>query len=669
MNDLLWQWKLSSIADGKLFDPNPLEAVLLTMSCIDKETRVTCIQLLGMISDIIPSFKTNPSLSNRLYDFLLYTYSLHNSTAPNTTPTNSTTLDVKNNVDDDLDAFYSTNMSVSTSSTSTTSSTTAETLLNSLYKEEEVNYCIIVSKMMQSIKKITSSNNTKLLLCKMVFQTANHRIIQITQTNQIDKNNINLFRNLLILCNATALDLNVDFTPFPDVSLDSYCKDIIAFYMKQDDILPLIQLGLPYLHHSVSPLILAYIDGFNEVKIKKKSTIRQQNNTIMMVHSIIDSFPDGLLIKDHFDTILTKALLYIQRETEYYLDSDLNSTQLSIDEISARIGLAQIISKILLDINIAKFKHDILSQNFRSKILKFLESCCSLNSSDLQLYAMSALAQLVGNVYFHEYSFAEEKDSILTIINNFFHNKTFYDVTKLALQNYLTFDHGPIQECVVECYSSNTYISQGYFLTLLDFIISNNKSTLVLSLPTLLHLVIYIVGHPSLICRENGSILVSHLSNKSILKSNLRVSSFVLSEEEYCTQQYILSYKLATLYPELTKDIIIEWITRFKQVESIALKNQMLNYISGWINNLILDQILRLDKDLLWFIIEQLLIITHFYGSSLQYSVNNLWTILVKKHEDNVSIILDIILYHLSHKINKELFQLAKKVQILIIIQ
>ncbi len=90
-----------------------------------------------------------------------------------------------------------------------------------------------------------------------------------------------------------------------------------------------------------------------------------------------ESFPVGMLGRDTYDTVLTKLLLFIQRETEASYEFS-NVVEVPVDVTTMRYNCAIVIRQILREINGNRFREDILGQPFRSRLLRYSWSPLSL---------------------------------------------------------------------------------------------------------------------------------------------------------------------------------------------------------------------------------------------------------------------------------------------------
>ncbi len=252
--------------------------------------------------------------------------------------------------------------------------------------------------------------------------------------------------------------------------------------------------------------------------------------------------------------------------------------------------------------------------------------CCDAPSSgeadkSLLLYetAMCSIAYLVDSPYFHNSGSVDEKDSVLSAVHYCLGNKPLavHHAAHEVLKNFLRFDPKriivvllaymlDIHEVVQETYSSNPLVAQGYFLPLVEIC---DEKELMLPVPTLLHLVFFKIGESQLQSRVAAAKLLSIVSKMKYFKgaSTVRVPAVSLVSEEYLQQQCITSFKVAASHPELTIEMLLEWLLRFKSnyLEGrLVTRNQMLCYLGGWINNLALQTVFKQDENLANHLIE-----------------------------------------------------------------
>jgi len=320
---------------------------------------------------------------------------------------------------------------------------------------------------------------------------------------------------------------------------------------------------------------------------------------------------------------------------------------------------------------IRKFGTYLQQEEKESVKRKEIEHRVHEHASQLSNVASHAVSVILLGPHFIE-TFKDPNGVIFQWINNMFLSITkikIRSVTRLGLQNFLKHNlthQELIYHCVNQCYSVNSALASGYFISLVE-LCQDQMLKFDSSESIMMNLVIFNTGNKLSSVRQHSLQLLSLIRASKVSSNELYFDSYYPSAigseipETYLFSQYHLSEKLSLENPDLCYEFFMDIVYRLESV-SQEHQRQMLNYVKPWIKQMSLDTLAaKHGAVLLEAVLEGLVLISIQYSVHHSHLIEEIWRIL-GNNQNNIAVIIDYILSITERTRNHDLIPIFKKI-------
>jgi len=294
----------------------------------------------------------------------------------------------------------------------------------------------------------------------------------------------------------------------------------------------------------------------------------------------------------------------------------------------------------------------------------------------------------------------EKVKATLRLVNFVLKNKPpqLQSACRVVLRNLL-FRHPQYMSTVIDlAFSNDPQVSSGYFLGFADSFFQQNSKTLAFVESTGLHRILNLLllklgALDSHECRFASARLLQIICRQAF-GSDSELKYLAPDSTSVCDSflqfQCAVSFRIARDHSELSLAFFEEVIKRFQLLTDMRICNQMLNYISEWMQNIHFDELLRATakekrkslgsiKSLsslesaspsarnnpVEFVLENLCVLTWKYDHEMNSPVYHVWNFLCR-HKKNVPIVIDYCIRQCLRRRNREILELSSKICVMV---